>query len=223
MQRARSNSPMGPPIDSRCAAPPWSFTQPRGASAPCHLRFTFPTRFSRTYKRTSPKFSTLVRAYTVHVSPCAFSQETTQIATRPNSRPPKHLPSPQKLFSPIVTLQFIDAAPHSKPRPSGLPLERSEGGRGHLSNAPAQPRRRAPFRLFDFSIFRRFHQPPQHTPATSVGTFPARPVSPYVTSPSHARMRRQAAWHSVQLPIVVHKGHSKKNEEKPCTANQPQP
>jgi len=71
-------------------------------------------------------------------------------------------------------LSATRAAPHSEPRPSGLPLERSEGGRGHLSNAPAQTRRRATFRRFDFSIFRRFHQPPQHTTATAITSVPKR-------------------------------------------------
>ncbi|OWY70594.1 hypothetical protein B7486_13325 [cyanobacterium TDX16] len=37
------------------------------------------------------------------------------------------------------------------------------------------------FRRFDFSIFRRFHHPPQLALATSVGTISKRRVSPYVT------------------------------------------
>jgi hypothetical protein len=73
-------------------------------------RVTFPARFSKTYKRTSPRFSVPIQAYTGRGSPCPFSRKTVQIAKRPNTCPPQalaqsstavcHLMSPCKRLPP---------------------------------------------------------------------------------------------------------------------------
>ena len=60
-------------------------------ATPLPLCVTFPTRFSMTYKRTFPKLSVLIRAYTGPVSPCRFSPKTTKNSKRPNPRPPQVL------------------------------------------------------------------------------------------------------------------------------------
>jgi hypothetical protein len=103
-------------------------------SAPlCHLPNTFfkdlQTNFPETFHACSG----------IHQS-CFTLPFFTKNRQKPES--PQHTPAtsfttiPASLVSPYVTLQIIEAAPHSEPRPSG---------RGHLSNENAQPRRREQF------------------------------------------------------------------------------
>ena len=62
-------------------------------ATPHQLCVTFPTRFSKTYKRTFPEFAVHIRPYISHISPCAFSRKTAEKANRPNTRPPQELQS----------------------------------------------------------------------------------------------------------------------------------
>ncbi len=161
----------------------------------------FHRRFFWTYKRTFPKFSVPVRAYTGLVSLCRFSPKSAQFAKRPNTRPSRELQASPRTFFAYCHLQKPAAALNQNPRRKAWPERRSTRSNARKSQhrpcsrivsatacamgsdacPPAQPRRRAPFRRFDFSIFRRFHLPPQPMPATSVGTISERLVSPYVT------------------------------------------
>ena len=158
-----------------------------------------------------------------------FHQKSPKSRIAPTHARHKHYLDPQEACVTLCHLRFCRtyanaAAPRSEPRASASGTRKS-GSQSQstpiadaistaasaftwtLSNAPAQPRRRAPFRLFDFSTFRHFdvstfrlfdvstqnhpkHEPPQPTPATRLATISARPVSPYVTFDLRARRPR---------------------------------
>ncbi len=90
-----------------------------------------------------------------------------------NAAPPIRAARVSKRYQKIRTPNRIQ---HQPPTQSVPPPLHSPGP---SRMPPAQPRRRSKFRRFDFSTFRRFRQenhpnrePPQPTPATSVGTIP---------------------------------------------------
>jgi len=64
--------------------------QPK-SPAPRPRCVTFPNRFSKTYKRISPKLSVPVRAYTGLISLCPISRNTTK--NHPKREPPQHMPA----------------------------------------------------------------------------------------------------------------------------------
>jgi len=140
----RPRRPLPAPIclqPTACSLQPCGPFGPFGPSEPGPLGpscVTFPAHFSKTYKRTSPKFSAPIRAYTRRVSPCPFSPKTAQFANRPNPCPPQAL------------AQFPNTVCHLMSpcncSPQGLPAgPRSEAKRNTLSpNSRRRPSRLRP-------------------------------------------------------------------------------
>ncbi|OWY73191.1 hypothetical protein B7486_02255 [cyanobacterium TDX16] len=69
---------------------------------------TFPAHFSKTYKRTSPKFFAPIRAFTRRVSPCPFSPKTAKNTNRPNTRSPQRLQASAQTFFAYCHLRFCE-------------------------------------------------------------------------------------------------------------------
>jgi len=125
------------PRDSNCKTLDPSTPWPLGRLAPPGVRpFSLcHPRFSRTYKRTFPKLSGPVRAYTSLVSPCAFSRKTAKNPNRPNTRPPRELQASAKAFFAYCHLRFCWTCAHPSPTRRFTPGSRA-GGTSRESTAP---------------------------------------------------------------------------------------
>ena len=144
----------------------------------------------------------------------------------PNLEPPQPTPAtsvgtiPRARVSPYVTFGFARFArtprPRSEPRASASGTRKS-GSLLHptpsvdpistaasafswtLSNAPAQPRRRSPFRRFDVSTFRRFRPQPQPAPAQAL-TIPPRRFFAYCHLGNRALSDEKRAFYHENAP-----------------------
>ncbi len=128
--------------------------------------------------------------------PGLFRSFFTQMASRPNTCLPQHLPAPPNFFRLLSPSNLRIAAPPIRAARVSKRYQKSRIPERTQRQPPTQsvspplhfpgpsrmpPRNPAAAHHFDVSTFRRFHQSPQPAPGTSVATIPEGRVSPYVT------------------------------------------
>jgi len=85
-------------------------------TSPCRPFSLCRPRFSRTYKRISPRLSVLIRQYTGRVSLCTISRKTTEKSNRPNTCPIRELQSSAKAFFAYCHLRFCRTCAQQRAR-----------------------------------------------------------------------------------------------------------